>query len=278
MSHLGQQRQDLVAYPVTPKTQLGVGGVDDGDQAQGVNEGSRFRPPQVEDGPAHGPAAGATGPHATKAVQPGPPQKVQQQRLGLVVGRVAHQHALGERSVASRPGPRFQVRPRGHRHRYGLGTSAQRERRRPHHLGLSATCGAQPMVDVHGVGPAAGGHGQGQHGQGVCASGHRTDHELARRGERTSTEQGSGLRGPGQVGHELVTLRPRPPPLRRRQKSGGALQALGPGYPRRRLADLSQGRQPLRALPDPLEELRPAGPFHRLDETLALLVLLELGV
>ena len=60
---------------------------------------------------------------------------------------------------------RVEVGPVLDGHRDGLPSCAQRLCGRLHRLRLPGAAGTKPVVNVHGVGAAAGGHGQGQHRQ-----------------------------------------------------------------------------------------------------------------
>ena len=200
-------------------------------------------------GRAHGPAAGAAGPHTAEAVQPGPPQQVQQHRLGLVVGGVAHHHPLGEGSVASGPGTRFQVRPRRHRHRHGLRASAQRQRRRPHHLGLIATCRPSPWSTCTAI-------GLGSRPPRPGPAWPRSRRLPTPRTPRTGQAGGTNSDGAGQPPQRARSGGPRVSHSTAAGRPATAQPAVNQGQavrPRpsaldihvRRLADLGQGRQPL---------------------------------
>ena len=133
-----------------------------------------------------GGAAGGSGVHAGEAVEPGAPQQVEQHRLGLVVGGVPGQHRPGGRR-SGRPGAGLEVGAGLHRARTPR-NAPPAVGRDPHHLGLAGGPRAQPMVDMHGRGPATGLDGQNQQRQRVGPTRHgarRTSPPFEPAGSRT---------------------------------------------------------------------------------------------
>ena len=156
--------QQLVADPVAAEGGSSVGRVLDRSQAEVLAQRPGLAPAQAEQ-------RVAVGPHAGQPVEPGAPQEVEQHRLGLVVGRVAGEH-VGRRARRSGPpgrGPRgsgpgaTSTRSARKRHRSG--------RRRPARPRPRPRAGPQPVVDVDGRHPAAGGDGQHEEGERVGAAG-----------------------------------------------------------------------------------------------------------
>ncbi len=102
LGHVVEQGQQLVADAVAPEGQIVVGRVAHGRQpdlgAQRASLGAAEAHDRVP-----------SWAHAAESVDAGAPQKVEQHRLGLVVGRVPRQHARRQDGEARFPGPRLEV-------------------------------------------------------------------------------------------------------------------------------------------------------------------------
>ena len=214
---------------------------------------------------AAGPGSGGDrGTHAAEAVEPGAAHQVEQHRLGLVVGGVAEQRVGGEHGVAGGPGPGLEVRARLDVTRSARNAAPKPSAAVAHHLGLSA---AEPARRPWSTWTAV------------------TSHPAA-----TASTSSASESAPPDTAHVTAV------PGRRERAAGAAARWRGrPDTRARRQADASRARDPRaihadgsrisamrrqirRALPGPVEQRAAAGRLDRLDEPLALLVLVELGL
>ena len=250
LGHAVEQGEHLVAHPVAAVGRVGVARVLHGHQPGGGAHGPGVGPAQGQQ------RLGRARPDAGQAVEAGPPHQVQEHGLGHVVGGVAGHGAAARGRPGGRPGPappgsaRAPRRPGRPRTRPRAGGG-----RGPHDVGLGRRAGPQAVVDVHGGDVEPGRGGQDEQGQRVGPAGHPRHHRGPGRREGAAVEQRAST-GSGQAW----------------------APAPDPDEPALRVLDLDQRREHLGAGPDPVDQLPAAGRLDGVDEPLALLVLVHLGL
>ena len=175
-----------MADPVAQVSGIPVGRVDHRVQAQASAEGHRLGPSQPEQRVA------GTDPHGGQSVDPGPPQQVGQDRLGLVVHGVTGGRTGTEHLATGPAGPVLEVGAVADIHPLRSEGGSEASGGTGHDPGLGRRSGAQPVVDVDRRDRAAGRHSQDQEGQGVGATGHPAHQLGPRRREGAPLQQGGG--------------------------------------------------------------------------------------
>ncbi len=123
--------------------------------------------------------------HRGKPVGGGPPEQVDEDRLGLIVGRVAGSGAFRQGTEPSRTRPRLEVGPGADVDSVNDDLDAER-RRRPRSRPLTSSAGvlSQAVVDVMGDHVAAGGDREHEQGERSRPPGHSASERCARIGKR----------------------------------------------------------------------------------------------
>ena len=143
-----------MADPVAPERQVVVRRVLPRLEPAAGAFGAHVCPPRAEERSHQAPPSGR---HARQPRRTAPPQEVEENRLGLVVGRVRHEHRrcavrhpCGLEDVVSRRArPRFEVGSPGDGHAARIEPRAQPRREVGHDARLALAPRSQAVVDVH---------------------------------------------------------------------------------------------------------------------------------
>jgi hypothetical protein len=144
--HIIKQREHLVANPHAPERCVGIHRVIDGREPERGTQRHRVGPAKAEQGPLN--AARARASHGGHPVETGPPEQVQDDRLGQVVGGVAGPHIGRKNAVTGMTGPLFQVGSRRHRNLVTDEGHAEAFGQRGNERGFQCGLGTQPMVHM----------------------------------------------------------------------------------------------------------------------------------
>ena len=98
IGYVGEKGNDLMADSDPAKASIGIHLVDDGAQTELRTQRLRLRPPDTQEWPR--PAAGTGQSHRRHTVEPGPPQEVQNDGLGEIIGGMAGADVRGKDVVA----------------------------------------------------------------------------------------------------------------------------------------------------------------------------------
>ena len=202
--------------PVAPEGQVVVRRVLPRHEPAAGAFGAHVCPPRAEERSHDAPPPGR---HARQPGRAAPPQEVEQDRLGLVVGGVRHEdrrrgvrHACRLEGVVSRRArPRLEVGSRGEGHAARIEPRAQPRRDVRHDARLALAAGSQAVVDVHRDRRESVVHREGQERQRVGATrasdddrrghvvrhleSHRRRHQALLRGRQSSRPARRGRRG-----------------------------------------------------------------------------------
>ncbi len=149
-----QQREHLVTDPVAPEGHVVVRRVLPRHEPAAGAFCAHVGPPRAEERPHDAASAGW---HARQPGRATPAQEVEQDRLGLVIGGVRHEHRRRavrhagrlERVVSRRARPRLDVGSRGDGHAACIEARAQPRCRVGHDACLALAPGTQAVIDVH---------------------------------------------------------------------------------------------------------------------------------
>ncbi len=183
LGDVGQQRKQFVPNSIANESWIVVARIDERFETDLLAQLLGLEAPKAQE------RMTASGAHRRQPVGPGTTGKIDQHRLGLVIGGVPEQCSRPEGAMTGCPSTRFEIGARGHLDDQRFEGRIEATSSRLDAIGFVGRTRAKTMVDVHGRHLEPGRNGKREQRQRVRASRDTAHHRCLRCRKVTPMEQ-----------------------------------------------------------------------------------------